>query len=74
MVMANTGPWPDEPWVNVPNHKDSKADDCWSLQPGGCNFLLGDGSVRFIKETVNSSVFSALASRAGGEVVGADQF
>jgi prepilin-type N-terminal cleavage/methylation domain-containing protein/prepilin-type processing-associated H-X9-DG protein len=74
MVMANTGPWPDEPWVNVPNHKGSKADDYWSLHPGGCNFLLGDGSVRFIKETVNPMVFSALASRAGGEVVGADQF
>jgi prepilin-type N-terminal cleavage/methylation domain-containing protein/prepilin-type processing-associated H-X9-DG protein len=74
MVMANTGPWPDEPWVNVPNHKDSKADDYWSLHLGGCNFLLGDGSVRFIKETINPSVFSALASRAGGEIVGADQF
>jgi prepilin-type N-terminal cleavage/methylation domain-containing protein/prepilin-type processing-associated H-X9-DG protein len=74
MVMANTGPWPDEPWVNVPNHRDSKADDYWSLHPGGCNFLLGDGSVRFIKESVNPTVFSALASRAGGEVVGADQF
>jgi prepilin-type N-terminal cleavage/methylation domain-containing protein/prepilin-type processing-associated H-X9-DG protein len=74
MVMANTGPWPDEPWVNVPSHKGSKADDYWSLHPGGCNFLLGDGSVRFIKETINPTVFSALASRAGGEVVGADQF
>jgi prepilin-type N-terminal cleavage/methylation domain-containing protein/prepilin-type processing-associated H-X9-DG protein len=74
MVMANTGPWPDEPWVNVPNHKDSKADDYWSLHPGGCNFLLGDGAVRFIKESVNPTVFSALASRAGGEVVGANQF
>jgi prepilin-type N-terminal cleavage/methylation domain-containing protein/prepilin-type processing-associated H-X9-DG protein len=74
MVMANTGPWPDEPWVNVPNHKGSKADDYWSLHPGGCNFMLGDGSVRFIKESVNPTVFSALASRAGGEVVGTDQF
>jgi prepilin-type N-terminal cleavage/methylation domain-containing protein/prepilin-type processing-associated H-X9-DG protein len=74
MVMANTGPWPDEPWVNVPNHRGSKADDFWSLHPGGCNFLMGDGSVRFIKETVNPMVFSALASRAGGEVVSSDQF
>lgn len=74
MVMANTGPWVDEPWVNVPNHKGAKADDFWSLHPGGCNFLLGDGSVRFIKESVNPSVFSALATRAGGEVVGSDQF
>ena len=28
----------------------------------------------FIKETVNPTVFSSLATRAGGEVVGADQF
>jgi prepilin-type N-terminal cleavage/methylation domain-containing protein/prepilin-type processing-associated H-X9-DG protein len=74
MVMANTGPWEDEPWVNVPNHKGAKADDFWSLHPGGCNFLLGDGSVRFIKESVYPTVFSALATRAGGEVVGSDQF
>jgi prepilin-type N-terminal cleavage/methylation domain-containing protein/prepilin-type processing-associated H-X9-DG protein len=74
MVMANTGPWPDEPLVNVPNHKASKADDYWSLHAGGCNFLLGDGSVRFIKETVNPTAFSALASRAGGEIVGSDQY
>jgi prepilin-type processing-associated H-X9-DG protein len=74
MVLANTGPWPDEPWVNVPNHKDAKADDFWSLHPGGCNFLFGDGSVRFVKESVNPTVFSALATRAGGEVIGADQF
>jgi prepilin-type processing-associated H-X9-DG protein len=72
MVLANTGPWPDEPWVNVPNHKGAKADDFWSLHPGGCNFLFGDGSVRFIKETVNPQVFSALATRAGGEVISAD--
>ena len=74
MVLANTGPWPDEPWVNVPNHKGAKADDFWSLHPGGCNFLFGDGSVRFVKETVSPTVFSSLATRAGGEVVGADQF
>jgi prepilin-type N-terminal cleavage/methylation domain-containing protein/prepilin-type processing-associated H-X9-DG protein len=74
MVMANTGPWEDETWVNVPNHKDAKADDFWSLHPGGCNFLLGDGSVRFVKESVNPTAFSSLATRAGGEVVGSDQF
>jgi prepilin-type processing-associated H-X9-DG protein len=74
MVMANTGPWEDEPWVNVPNHKGAKADDFWSLHPGGCNFALCDGSVRFIKESVNPTVFSSLATRAGGEVIGADQF
>jgi prepilin-type processing-associated H-X9-DG protein len=65
MVLANTGPWPDESWVNLPNHKAAKADDFWSLHPGGCNSLLGDGSVRFIKESVNPTVFSSPATRAG---------
>jgi prepilin-type processing-associated H-X9-DG protein/prepilin-type N-terminal cleavage/methylation domain-containing protein len=74
MILANTGPWPDEPWVNVPNHKGSKADDFWSLHPGGCNFLFCDGSVRFVKETVNPTVFSSLATRGGGEAIGSDQF
>jgi hypothetical protein len=30
--------------------------------------------VRFIKESVNPTIFSSLATRAGGEVVGAEQF
>ncbi len=74
MVMANTGPWENERWVNTPNHKNSKTHYFWSLHPGGCNFLMGDGSVRFIKETVDPKAFSALATREGGEVVGSDQF
>jgi prepilin-type N-terminal cleavage/methylation domain-containing protein/prepilin-type processing-associated H-X9-DG protein len=74
MVLGHTGPSPDQRWVDVPNYKAAGADDFWSLHPGGCNFLFCDGSVRFIKETVNPRVFSFLSTRAGGEVVSADQF
>jgi prepilin-type N-terminal cleavage/methylation domain-containing protein/prepilin-type processing-associated H-X9-DG protein len=76
LVLAHTGPDPvNQPnVVDVPNNKGAQSDDFWSLHPGGCNFAFGDGSVRFVKETVNPSVFSALATRAGGEVVGSDQF
>jgi prepilin-type N-terminal cleavage/methylation domain-containing protein/prepilin-type processing-associated H-X9-DG protein len=60
--------------IYVPNSKSSMVDDYWSLHPGGCNFLLCDGSARFIKESVNPSIFSYLSTRAGGEVISADQF
>jgi prepilin-type N-terminal cleavage/methylation domain-containing protein/prepilin-type processing-associated H-X9-DG protein len=74
MILAHTGPEPNQPWVDVPNYKGAGADDFWSLHPGGCNFLFCDGSVRFLKETINPQVFSYLSTRAGGEVVSADAF
>ena len=45
-----------------------------SQHPGGVNFLLGDGSVKFIKATINMGVYWALGSRNGGEVISADQY
>ncbi len=76
LVLSHTGPDPvNQPnVVDVPNNKGAQSDDFWSLHPGGCNFAFGDGSVRFLKESVNPIVFSSLATRAGGEVVGSDQF
>jgi prepilin-type processing-associated H-X9-DG protein len=41
----------------------------WSVHPGGANFALADGSVRFINYT-SDPLMPALASRAGGESVG----
>jgi prepilin-type N-terminal cleavage/methylation domain-containing protein/prepilin-type processing-associated H-X9-DG protein len=74
MTLAHTGPSPNQLWVDVPNYKAAGADDYWSLHPGGCNFLFCDGSVRFIKETIDPRVFSFLSTRAGGEIISADQF
>ncbi|HMF38389.1 MAG TPA: H-X9-DG-CTERM domain-containing protein [Isosphaeraceae bacterium] len=45
-----------------------------SFHPGGVNVLLMDGSVRFIKSSINLSVWNALGTRAGGEVLSADAF
>ena len=42
--------------------------------PGGFNALFLDGSVRFIKMTVNAQVLCALITRSGGEVISADAF
>jgi hypothetical protein len=36
--------------------------------------LLGDGSVRFIKTSINGVTWRALGTVAGGEVVSADSF
>jgi prepilin-type N-terminal cleavage/methylation domain-containing protein/prepilin-type processing-associated H-X9-DG protein len=41
-----------------------------SRHPGGVNVLLGDGSVRFVSNTVPLNTWRALATRAGGEVLG----
>lgn len=40
-----------------------------SFHPGGAYHLLGDGSVRFFSQNINVSVYDALATRAGREVV-----
>ncbi|MGC8638512.1 MAG: DUF1559 domain-containing protein [Isosphaeraceae bacterium] len=36
---------------------------------GGVNLLMGDGSTRFVKETISRSVWRALGTRNGGELV-----
>jgi prepilin-type N-terminal cleavage/methylation domain-containing protein/prepilin-type processing-associated H-X9-DG protein len=74
LTLGHTGPSPDQSWVDVPNYKGAGADDFWSLHPGGCNFLFCDGSVRFIKETVNPHTFSFLSTSAGNEVLSANDF
>jgi prepilin-type N-terminal cleavage/methylation domain-containing protein/prepilin-type processing-associated H-X9-DG protein len=45
-----------------------------SYHPGGVNALLGDGSVRFVKDSINGFTWRALGSVAGGEVVSADSY
>jgi prepilin-type N-terminal cleavage/methylation domain-containing protein/prepilin-type processing-associated H-X9-DG protein len=45
-----------------------------SYHPGGANVLLSDGSVRFLKDSINIQTIWKLGSRAGGEVMSADEF
>jgi prepilin-type processing-associated H-X9-DG protein len=48
--------------------------DAASRHDGGTNFAFGDGSVHYLKNSINLGVYRALSSRAGGEVIGADQY
>lgn len=53
-----------QPYINGP-------DGIGGPSPRGCNVGLADGSVRFISENIDPSVAEALATKAGGEVIGA---
>jgi prepilin-type N-terminal cleavage/methylation domain-containing protein/prepilin-type processing-associated H-X9-DG protein len=41
----------------------------WSMHPGGGNWLMGDGSVRFFAYSAGTTVLPQMASMNGGEVV-----
>ena len=45
-----------------------------SYHPGGVNVLLGDGSVRFVKDSVDGQAWRALGTVGGGEVISADAY
>ncbi len=43
-----------------------------SRHPGGVNVSMADGSVRFVKDTVNLAAWRALGTKGGGEIISAD--
>jgi prepilin-type N-terminal cleavage/methylation domain-containing protein/prepilin-type processing-associated H-X9-DG protein len=45
-----------------------------SRHPGGANALLCDGSVKFLKDSLNTQALWSLGSRARGEIVSADAY
>jgi prepilin-type processing-associated H-X9-DG protein len=66
-----------------PNNKGSDCGDTGfvathnaarSYHTGGVNVGFADGSVKFIKDSINPTVWSALGTRAGGEVISADSY
>jgi len=50
----------------------SSMDGASSMHPGGVNVLFGDGSVKFIKNSVSYVSWYALATPSGGEAVSQD--
>ncbi len=45
-----------------------------SVHPGSTAFTMGDGSVRTVKATINTSVYAGLSTVAGAEVLSADSY
>jgi prepilin-type N-terminal cleavage/methylation domain-containing protein/prepilin-type processing-associated H-X9-DG protein len=45
-----------------------------SNHPGGVNVMMGDGSVRFMKSSIDMRTWWALGTRNGGEVISADSY
>jgi prepilin-type processing-associated H-X9-DG protein len=98
--------YPINPFNKIPDvaeqQSDAWSDSTSSFHPGGVNFAMADGSVKFIKDTIATwqynpttgfplgvtlnngvltvspgtqlGVYQALSTRAGGEVISADQF
>jgi prepilin-type N-terminal cleavage/methylation domain-containing protein/prepilin-type processing-associated H-X9-DG protein len=45
-----------------------------SNHSGGVNTLMGDGSVKFVKNSISQQVWMALGTRRGGEVLSSDSY
>jgi prepilin-type N-terminal cleavage/methylation domain-containing protein/prepilin-type processing-associated H-X9-DG protein len=79
-------PSPEECWVQILgpagledgprtiNHPEAHVEDYWSRHPGGANMLFADGSVRFLKSSINPTPWRALATRNFREIVSADAY
>lgn len=61
---CNPGCWPEQ---NGPAMATS-------FHSGGANFLMSDGSVKFIKNSVSQQTYMGLGSRNGQEVVSSDSY
>jgi prepilin-type N-terminal cleavage/methylation domain-containing protein/prepilin-type processing-associated H-X9-DG protein len=49
-------------------------DEIYSFHPGGANALFADGSVHFLKDVSSVQLIATLVTRAGGEILSADQY
>jgi prepilin-type N-terminal cleavage/methylation domain-containing protein/prepilin-type processing-associated H-X9-DG protein len=45
-----------------------------SYHPGGANVVFGDGSVRFLKDSIDAVILGRLGNRGDGEVIDGDRY
>ncbi len=76
LVAAHSGPdIRDHPNViiHAPNHPFGHTDEMFAEHPGGANILMGDGSVRFVSESIYPLTWVAYSTIAGGEIINGDE-
>jgi prepilin-type processing-associated H-X9-DG protein len=75
MRLPDYPPTSPTAWKNDPNNAVMGQFGFRSNHPGGANFLFGDGSVHFLKESIDlQGVYRALSTRKGRELISADSF
>jgi prepilin-type N-terminal cleavage/methylation domain-containing protein/prepilin-type processing-associated H-X9-DG protein len=79
MTLINTVCTPNDQsdeWAYCSNSSGavSNYSNCDSYHPGGINALMGDGSVKFFKNSINQLTWWALGSIAGNEVISSDSY
>jgi prepilin-type N-terminal cleavage/methylation domain-containing protein/prepilin-type processing-associated H-X9-DG protein len=72
---------PNAPWGNTDGTQHCEVyktgSYAWimsSLHPGGVNLCMGDGSVRFVKNTINPYTWYALQTIQMGEIISSDSY
>jgi prepilin-type N-terminal cleavage/methylation domain-containing protein len=72
LLQVHSGPASHElpPVIHPPNSPLCHVCQMYAEHPGGCQVLLGDGSVRFVSEWIHQPTWAALSSRAKGDLVG----
>jgi prepilin-type processing-associated H-X9-DG protein len=59
---------------HTPTSPSFDDEDAASRHDGGTNFAFLDGSVHFIKNSIDLNVYRSLSTRAGGEVISSDSY
>jgi prepilin-type N-terminal cleavage/methylation domain-containing protein/prepilin-type processing-associated H-X9-DG protein len=61
-IPLNTSGYHSDNWENVYSFR--------SRHSGGANFVLADGSVRFVRDSIRLDTYRAMGTYRGGEVIG----
>ena len=67
LILTQTGEAAD---ARTPNNPLDHVEDANSFHSGGVNAVFGDGSVRFIRNSISPYTWFGLGTRSGGEILG----